>query len=255
MAARSEPTFQRHVVACVRERAPAGARVLELSCGDGRILEQLAQTGFEVEGTNYRPDPAASKRIQITDGVDLLELPLPFEANSRDVVLLLDVLEHLPAHAPIVREIGRLLRPGGLLVLSTPNIQSVRSRLRFLLNGFFRIQRAFVPFDLPPERAFEFHNYPVHLPVLLWQLSAYGFDPIAVDGHGRKLKATWLWLALWPFIKVSSYLKAYSREKYLRRSGASALVYRIMTDSRVLRDDTLIVTATRAGSEPARRGG
>lgn len=245
MAARSGEAFRRRIVAQVQAITPPGGHVLELSCGDGSILERLLDAGFEVEGTNFRRDPAASPRVPIRDGVDLTKLPLPFEDGSQQTVLLLDVIEHLPVQAALIGDLARIVRPGGALVLSTPNIQSVRSRLRFLCNGFFRTQRAFVPFDLPPEQAFEFHNYPVHLPTLLWQLRSQGFGAIETTAIGHRFKATLLWLLLWPVIHLSTRLKTHSREKYIRRSGASDLVYRALTNRHVLRGDTLVVTARR----------
>ena len=103
--------------------------ILDLSCGRGEILRQLQSEGCTVRGTRYRADDyklvgasaAALDERDIDSNVDLMQ-PLAYADASFDAVLLVEVVEHLPTWMPIVREAGRVLRPGGHLVLSTPNL-------------------------------------------------------------------------------------------------------------------------------------
>ncbi|MFQ5854624.1 MAG: class I SAM-dependent methyltransferase [Anaerolineae bacterium] len=62
---------------------------------------------------------------------------LPFANNTFDVVLLLDVIEHIPLgqQEAIIREIARVLRQGGCLLASIPNLAHLNSRLRFFWRG------------------------------------------------------------------------------------------------------------------------
>jgi 2-polyprenyl-3-methyl-5-hydroxy-6-metoxy-1,4-benzoquinol methylase len=66
-----------------------------------------------------------------------LNVSLPYRSGSFDVVVALEVVEHLENPRFFLREVGRVLRCGGRLVLSTPNVTSLRSRLSFLFKGFF----------------------------------------------------------------------------------------------------------------------
>jgi 2-polyprenyl-3-methyl-5-hydroxy-6-metoxy-1,4-benzoquinol methylase len=68
-----------------------------------------------------------------------LNLQLPLDDASADAVLALEIMEHLENPKFFLREISRVLRPGGTLVLSTPNIVNLRSRFRFLFRSEFHL--------------------------------------------------------------------------------------------------------------------
>jgi len=109
---------------------PAGGRVLDVGCGDGGFLLQLRRPGLHVEGTERTPESAA--RAQATAGVrvhagDLLGLDLP--DASYDLVTLWHVFEHLARPEATLRRIHHLLKPGGTLLLSLPNVESWQARL------------------------------------------------------------------------------------------------------------------------------
>ena len=70
------------------------------------------------------------------DYIDLNQ-KLPYGMESFDYVMCIEVIEHLENPHHIVREIARVLRPRGKVVLSTPNIANFYSRLYFLRSGFF----------------------------------------------------------------------------------------------------------------------
>ena len=111
--------------------------ILDFGSGQGRFLRQLQALKF---GTIYgsdlmnRPDdlPLEIKWLQ----ADLNE-PLPVEEKLFDVVIAIEVIEHLENPRKTVREWYRLLKPGGKLILSTPNNGSIRSLLALLLKGHF----------------------------------------------------------------------------------------------------------------------
>ena len=62
-----------------------------------------------------------------------LDQPLPFEVDSFDVVVIAEVLEHLPFPGQLLSEAKRVLVPGGTLIVPVPNCCRLKSRLRFLL--------------------------------------------------------------------------------------------------------------------------
>ena len=99
---------------------PEHGRTVEVGCGGGRILNTVARhrPGLDLHGCDIRPiDAPASFEFRIVDP-DVPELP--YEAGSVDVVILYDVLEHLPDPAASLAAAHRILRPGGLLVSFTP---------------------------------------------------------------------------------------------------------------------------------------
>lgn len=97
-----------------------GGTLLDIGCGNGGFLRQMARRGFAVEGTEWTPRAAARAGGAFTvHAGDLLELDL--EPESRDVVTLWHVLEHLRDPAATLERIHTILRPDGWLFLSLPN--------------------------------------------------------------------------------------------------------------------------------------
>jgi SAM-dependent methyltransferase len=122
---------------------PSGARVLDAGCGEGVIVDEyanrLAITGLDA---NY-----ASERV--TQG-SLMALPFP--DASFDHALCLDVLEHLAYEEQprALAELFRVLRPGGELFVSVPNLAHLQSRVQFLLRG--RLIRTASEYKHPGDR-------------------------------------------------------------------------------------------------------
>ena len=108
---------------------PAGARVLDVGCGRGVMLRAFADRGFEVHGTEVSEaatlgvDPRAT--LHITPRLADAHLP---EA-SFDQIVLWHVFEHLPDPQETIKEIHRLLKPGGKCVIAVPNFSSLQSRV------------------------------------------------------------------------------------------------------------------------------
>jgi SAM-dependent methyltransferase len=153
----------------------SGKTVLDVSCKEGDVLQALKPRGFTLRGSNYEPSGPALDGIPIDYGVDLLQR-LPYDDASFDTVLLVEVIEHLENHRIALSELARVLKPGGVLLLTTPNIMRLNSRLHFFLSGYHKTKRRFIPFDTPLEQAPRFHNYPIDLPILYYLCKQYGLE-------------------------------------------------------------------------------
>ncbi|OPL18727.1 MAG: hypothetical protein AVO35_05195 [Candidatus Aegiribacteria sp. MLS_C] len=102
-------------------RHTEGNRLLEVGCAYGFLLDHLRDRGWNVTGVEVSPLSSAYARDilglnVLTGTVEGVDLPL----GSFDVVLLLDVLEHLHRPFDVLKRIGRLLSPGGILVVQCP---------------------------------------------------------------------------------------------------------------------------------------
>jgi SAM-dependent methyltransferase len=105
-------------------------RIFDMGCGRGSFLKIMKQDGWAVQGLELNKALAesiqAAHQIPVLSG-DLLKAKLP--PGSFEVITISHVLEHVRRPRQIIEECYRLLRPGGLLVISIPHIGSLQSRL------------------------------------------------------------------------------------------------------------------------------
>lgn len=103
----------------LRESIPAGAVVLDAGCGSGRIFRYELEPGCRVVGVDIgaelRDNPNVGERVRGD------AQRLPFAGASFDAVLASHVMEHLTEPERALAEVARVLRPGGRLLLLTPN--------------------------------------------------------------------------------------------------------------------------------------
>src|SRR5438128_635786 len=123
------------LLALVRRSARPSEEVLDVGNFPGQFSVLLDQLGYRVVGVDLKPERAGSlwqKYGLRVFKADIEVDSLPLDASAVDLVVLAEVLEHLrvnPFHA--LKECHRVLRPGGRLIVSVPNV-SPRHRIRFL---------------------------------------------------------------------------------------------------------------------------
>lgn len=111
-------------ISALLKQPSAAIRVLDVGCSRGSLLAAGVKLGFRMEGVEPAPSMAAAARAQgLTAHTGLLE-DIGFAAASFDAVTLFEVIEHLKGPLTLLRECRRVLKPGGLLVLSTGNTAS-----------------------------------------------------------------------------------------------------------------------------------
>lgn len=118
--------------------SPAGGRLLDVGCGHGLFLQaldrqlELSARGWSLQGVDYsefvleraRRLPYGFRQCNLDEGI-------PYEDEAFDVVYAGEVIEHVYNPDLLVREARRTLRPGGSLVITTPNIQAWYNRALF----------------------------------------------------------------------------------------------------------------------------
>ncbi len=115
------------------ESFPRGA-LLDVPAGEGALAARLIDAGYEVRCCDLYPE------IFRLDGVDIhqgnLDAELPFGDKSFDYVTCLEGLEHIENPQQAMREFARVLKSGGHLIVSVPNILNIEERLKWLLHGY-----------------------------------------------------------------------------------------------------------------------
>ncbi len=133
--------YVRTVRDIMRVRPPEGeVKVLEIGAFFGAVCMALSSLGYAVTAADiaeYIELPEQVTRYArhgiATKGVRLEDFRLPFEDESFDVLVMCEVLEHLNFNPlPLIKEINRVLKPGGLFYLSLPNFARAKNRLLIL---------------------------------------------------------------------------------------------------------------------------
>jgi 2-polyprenyl-3-methyl-5-hydroxy-6-metoxy-1,4-benzoquinol methylase len=112
------------------------AKVLDIGCSGGLLAERVRAAGHHVTGVDYLEIPGVRERTDSFFQADLSQ-GIPAEVGTGyDLVIAGDIIEHLPQPAQILREILRVLRPGGQVFLSVPNFGHWYPRVRTLFGLF-----------------------------------------------------------------------------------------------------------------------
>jgi SAM-dependent methyltransferase len=126
-------------LALVRAHTPTGGAVADLGAVPPLLCRALAADGFRLTAIDIAPDrfAAAFEGAGIDARACNIERePLPIDDASLDTVILHEVFEHLRVDLlHVLREVARVLKPGGVFLLSTPNLLSLKGILSLLLRG------------------------------------------------------------------------------------------------------------------------
>ncbi len=191
-------------LACLQ---PAPAKVLDFGAGEGALSWRLAEAGYEVTAVDidanlFRCPKADFVPLDFNDKQAVENFAGKHKAKF-DIVLGIEIIEHIENPWGYIRCLASMLRPSGVIVVTTPNITSWLSRFRFLLEGRFQ---HFGEAQL---------SYGHIAPISAWELqlifersglsevsvvSAGTLPPALISGINRQLLANVFMLALRPFL-------------------------------------------------------
>jgi 2-polyprenyl-3-methyl-5-hydroxy-6-metoxy-1,4-benzoquinol methylase len=126
----------RKVSKLILEEKPG--KMLDIGCGPGIFSSKFIPFGFSVYGVDLT---AEQVRIAKGNGLeatvhDIGLKGLPYESGSFDLAFAGEVIEHIVDTTNFLREAHRVLKPGGCLILTTPNIASIENRIRLLFGRY-----------------------------------------------------------------------------------------------------------------------
>jgi SAM-dependent methyltransferase len=118
---------KREVIQMMNYCMSSRPRVLDIGCGRGQLMRQFLALGCETQGIERREFPVSS---DLSDRIHVGSLSDErFDDEHYDLVILRHVLEHVDRPGELIDEIARHLSPGGVLIVTVPNFQSVQSSL------------------------------------------------------------------------------------------------------------------------------
>ncbi|MBU8923455.1 MAG: methyltransferase domain-containing protein [Bacteroidales bacterium] len=216
-----------------------GARILDIPCGAGAFTDRLLRAKAEVHSADIE------NILQIQAGnfsqADMNDT-LPYDDEFFDAIVCIDGIEHLEKPTDFIRETVRTLSPGGTLILSTPNISSLRSRSRFLFTGHHN--KCKTPLD-------ESNPGPLH------HISMFTFPEIRYMLHTNSIKidkivtnrikvASFPYMLLVPFAWLATKASYSKNEKDRGCRKTNREIFRQLFSGPVLLGETLIVSARKA---------
>jgi SAM-dependent methyltransferase len=215
-----------------------GKVVLDLPCGEGAFTKRMLESGANVFSADFL------NILRIPHGqfsvVDMNQR-LPYADAMFDAVVCIDGIEHIERPFDFIRECQRIIRKGGVLIISTPNLSALRSRWRYLLTGFHQGEKS--PLD-ESEYTPLHHLSLVSFPELRYRLHANGFKVAAVRTNRVKF-ISWLYAVLAPLAYVVTVLAFNKEEKVTRVREQNREIVNQMFTIPVLFGETLIVKAIR----------
>jgi SAM-dependent methyltransferase len=202
------------VVAAATRRlsfAHMGGMHLDIGAGRGELIRALDSTipmrsvacdvhvqPLDVDGVPY-------------DQVNLNHEPLPYSDAQFDLITASGVVEHIENYRHLMREMFRTMKGSGIVVITTPNVLNVKSRVRYLLSGFTNL---FDPLPVDPDTRSSARRHITSVPYfyLAHALREAGFDKVelAID-RVQKASVGWL-VVLFPFL-LAGWLRFKAREQ------------------------------------------
>ena len=142
-------------------------KLLDAGAGKGILTEKIVKMGFEVQACDFNPDRFELKNL-LCKKVDL-QKKLPYENEYFDIILCVEVIEHLHDPWHIISELSRILKKNGKLIISTPNILALQARLHFLMFGEHILFENYLLWHKPKNlyEMLDVHITPVSFPQLV----------------------------------------------------------------------------------------
>ncbi|MEM7103140.1 MAG: methyltransferase domain-containing protein [Bacteroidota bacterium] len=174
--------------------------ILDVGAGHGALSKTLYDAGFKVSACELFPELFQFEKVECKQADITKNLPYP--DDSFDALIAVEVMEHIHDHEHFLQECHRVLKNNGFLFFSTPNILSLKSRMRFLFSGFVY---SFGPLDHTR------HDGMQHVASLtvdqyrnLAVRNGFRMESITIDKKQNSSKAL---IFLIPFIKLYCWLK------------------------------------------------
>jgi 2-polyprenyl-3-methyl-5-hydroxy-6-metoxy-1,4-benzoquinol methylase len=214
--------------------------LLDVPAGEGALAARLLKAGFEVNCCDLYPEIFRLDDVSICQGD--LNGELPFDNQSFDYVTCLEGLEHIENPQQAIREFARVLRPGGTVIVSVPNILNIEERLKWLLYGYTshfkpmtraHVERLRAEYNNREEIAA--HVNPISYAELRYVLEKYGFQIARVYRDKPKSNA-WLY---WPVVLLIRLIARLTPASKRRERWTEELA----SDEVLLGGNTLIVQA------------
>ena len=218
---------------------PVG-KLLDVPAGEGALAVRAMNLGFDVACCDLYPEIFRLDGVEIRSGN--LDSRLPYDDQNFDAVVCVEGLEHINSPANAISEFSRVMRSGGCLVVSVPNIMNIEERVKWLFNGytshFKPLSRQAVDTisrEFPGMEEISLHVNPIGYSEVRFLLEKNGFE---IEQLYRDKKKANSW-AFWPLVAIIRLLSRFSSAKKREERWSNEL----NSDEVLLGGNTLIFRA------------
>jgi 2-polyprenyl-3-methyl-5-hydroxy-6-metoxy-1,4-benzoquinol methylase len=234
---RHNPYLHQIVIELLKTYGPGN--VLDLPAGPGYLLKDLKQIGFngiagEIDDQLHVFSDLEYRKVDMTARFD-------FPSESFDYVVSIEGIEHIENHFAFIREVRRVLKPGGKLVLTTPNSSSLESRLNFFLSGFHQLAEKPIPLDTKNIYFEHINPIPFHQLYFICEKSGLRITDLKTRRYRKGSKLIYWLLA--PLVRFCIHSACFRREKSPTRREANKALYKWLVSKECLLGSHLIVVA------------
>lgn len=241
------------VIAAAKKRLSStpAVRHLDIGAGRGELIEKLRRAlPLKSSACDFHVERFVAKDVACAQ-VNLNHQALPYPDAQFDLVTSSEVVEHVENYRALLREAFRVTANGGVLVVTTPNVLNVNSRVRYLVSGFANL---FGPLPVRNDKLYSTggHITPIPYFYLAHALLDAGFDKVELSiDKVQRTSVFWLVL-LAPFIFAGWYrFMARERKNFKTITAENEPLVASHFSWPLLVGRTIVVSAVKVGANPA----
>lgn len=226
---------QKLIIELFRQERPG--KLLDIPYGTGRFSRHLEEFGFDVYRADINPGvvKVSNKKFVKAD----LNGRIDFDNDAFDYCLCIEGIEHTFNPNNVIQELSRVLKPGGILYLSTPNVCRLKNRVHYFFTGISDIiEPAPLPVEVPHN--FGLHVMSVPLPQLDYFLRKHGLQILQI--YAAKYHSKIISKLLRPLIKVKMR-RAYRRCRDENAKIVTGRLEKLMLSDEILSGEGLVIKA------------
>lgn len=138
---RANPSLHEEALRLLANFAPKGSSIVDLGAGQGAFSSRLRNTGYEVTAVDKNLEDFKAEDVRFValnfDDTVAVDNFRTTSRDSYDVAIGMEVIEHVENPWAYIRLLLDLIKPGGVMLITTPNAESAYSRIEFMLSGTF----------------------------------------------------------------------------------------------------------------------
>jgi len=218
-------------------------RILDVGAGEGYFTHCLRAAGYtDLTGCDFVDWKLSDVPFKRAD----LNAEIPFESDSFDCVVSIEVIEHIEHHARFIAELMRVTRPNGMILITTPNTLTIEGRWHSAIFGFNDC--APLPLEADRDDWYLQHVNPIGLPRLLFNLERAGAELVELHTNRYRRMSSLLYYPVLPVLALALRLKLLRAKYAEQRELYSRYLHWMLSKANLCGRITMAIARKRQGT-------